>query len=273
MEKAKRQARSVDRWLGGKLLRDSNRRDSESAPVPSYIWKWLIDFTELSGLNRPSLVQHRRTCPHLPAGSSFTFTFEQVIGLCVTLARWKILPANAPCYLRPAPACVAPVTVTVTETVCGTPGVPIHTPPVASSYEAPPPPSDVSATSVESTATPPLSSPAVDTATVVPPAPPAETVVPPAPPAETGVPPAVPSGVAPTSRASSSGVAPSTGINTSASSVPGTTTVRPTATPPSSSASPPAEVSDAAAILAVPASYFGLGSLFVAGAAAMAVVA
>ncbi|KAF9701228.1 hypothetical protein EKO04_000739 [Ascochyta lentis] len=165
-----------------------------------------------------------------------------------------------------ATACVAPVTVTVTETVCGTPGVPVHTPPVAPSYEAPPPP-PAPVTSVESTATAPLSGPPSEPATVIPPAPPAETGVP-----SVGVPPVVPSsGVIP-----SSGVAPSSSVKLSTASVPGTTTAPSSTaavTHPSASTSIPETVSTAGAVLPTP--YFGLGSLVAAGAvfnAAMAVI-
>ncbi|KAH6637421.1 hypothetical protein C7974DRAFT_450303 [Boeremia exigua] len=157
-------------------------------------------------------------------------------------------------------ACVAPVTVTVTETVCGEPGVPASTPPAGPSYEAPPPPPASPVTSPQSTVTVPLSDPPVNTPTVVPPAPPAETVVPPV----------TPSGKVPSSDLPSS-VASSTGVKTSTASAPGTTTVHSTtATGPSSSGSAPPVMTDGAA-LAVP--YSGLGSLLAAGVAAMAVIA
>ncbi|KAJ4313987.1 hypothetical protein N0V94_006671 [Neodidymelliopsis sp. IMI 364377] len=158
-------------------------------------------------------------------------------------------------------ACVAPVTVTVTEIVCGTPGVPIHTPP-AVSYEAPPPPPAPPVTSIESTATAPLSGPPSDTATVIPPAPPAETDVPPAVPS---------SGAAP-----SPPIAPPSGTQSSTASAPGMTTATSSTavvTSPSASTSAPETVSTAGAVLPTP--YLGLGSLIVAGAvvnAAMAIV-
>ncbi|KAJ4384522.1 hypothetical protein N0V86_000121 [Didymella sp. IMI 355093] len=168
-------------------------------------------------------------------------------------------------------ACVVPVTVTVTETVCGTPGVPVNTPPAAPSYEAPPPPPAPPVTSVESTATAPVSGPPVDTATVVPPAPPADTGVPPV-----GPPPVVPTTIV----VPSTGVAPSSGAMTSVTSAPVTSGAHSSAhsftggnTPATSTSLRPSEVSTAGAIVAMPTVYLGLGSLFAAGAAAMAVIA
>ncbi|KAF1929042.1 uncharacterized protein M421DRAFT_145102 [Didymella exigua CBS 183.55] len=169
--------------------------------------------------------------------------------------------------------CVAPFTVTVTETVCGTPGVPVHTPPAAPSYEAPPPPPAPPVTSVESTATAPLSGPPVDTATVVPPSPPAETGVPPA---ETSVPPVGPPPVVPTTVVvPSTGVAPSTSVITSITSLGHSSAHSPTGghTSTISASLRPSEVSTAGAVMAMPTAYLGFGSLFAAGAAAMAVIA
>ncbi|KAJ4412738.1 hypothetical protein N0V91_000500 [Didymella pomorum] len=167
--------------------------------------------------------------------------------------------------------CVAPVTVTVTETVCGTPGVPVYTPPATPSYEAPPPPPALLVTSVESTATAPVNGPPVNTGTLVPPAPPADTGVPPV-----GPPPVVSTTVV----VPSTGVPPSSGVKTSFTSAPVSSPIKSSApsstdadTATASTSTRPSEVSTAGAVMAMPTAYLGIGPLFAAGAAAMAVIA
>jgi hypothetical protein len=148
--------------------------------------------------------------------------------------------------------------------------VPVYTPPATPSYEAPPPPAPP-VTSVESTANAPVSGPPVNTGTVVPPAPPADTGIPPV-----GPPPVVSTTVV----VPSTGVAPSSGVKTSVTSALVTSSVTFTAhfstgdnTATASTSTRPSEVSTAGAVMAMPTAYLGLGSLFAAGAAAMAVIA
>ncbi|KAF1843748.1 uncharacterized protein K460DRAFT_418751 [Cucurbitaria berberidis CBS 394.84] len=173
----------------------------------------------------------------------------------ITMFGFKLLAvaALACAVVATDSACAAPTTVTVTMTECVTAPVnPLptrpgsHVPPVA------PPPS-----SVESTATAPLSSNPPEAPTNVMPPPPG---VP-----SSGTPVAPPSSGAP--------VAPSTGVAPhSTPSVTGTVPA-PSSTAannrPSPSTSTPAVISTAAAALATP--YIKLGSLVAAGAAAMAV--
>jgi hypothetical protein len=141
-------------------------------------------------------------------------------------------------------ACAPAVTVTVTSTVCATPGLSVPVPP-ASSYKVPPP---APITSVESTATAPLNGH------------PSEVLTSGVPPVESGVP------------SSGKPATPSGGVHSSVASAPGTTPAPSSTaemTGPSPTTQVPQSISTDGAVIGA-----GMGSLLLAFAnVAVAVVA